>query len=133
MNADHSLFHTLYYSAAVVGLNTSAQLEAGIVGRPVYTLLQDEFVDGQQGTLHFKYLLKENGGFVDVAPDFEGHRRQLAAAVGGEYDRDAIRRFTERFLRPSGLDRPATPIMVKAIERFAVDCATRSGGEAAAS
>jgi len=119
MNADPTLLDTVHHSAAVVGLNTSAQLEAGILGRPVLTILAPEFEEGQQGTLHFSYLLKEHGGFVDVAPDFEVHRRQLAAAVAGDYDRQAIRSFIEQFLRPNGIDRPATPFMVRAIEEFA--------------
>jgi hypothetical protein len=109
----------VHHSAAVVGLNTSAQLEAGILGRPVLTILAPEFAAGQQGTLHFSYLLKEQGGFVDVAPDFDTHRRQLAAAVGGDYDRHGIRTFIGQFLRPQGIDRPATPFMVEAIEQFA--------------
>jgi len=119
INADQTLFDTVHHSAAVVGLNTSAQLEAGIVGRPVLTILAPEFAEGQQGTLHFGYLLKEQGGFVEVAPDFETHRRQLAAAVAGEYDSVAIRRFIEQFLRPQGLGHPATPLMVEAIEQLA--------------
>ena len=121
MNADQGLFDLLYHSAAVVGLNTSAQLEAAIVGRPVCTILAPEFAEGQQGTLHFRYLLKERDGFVELAPDFEAHRQQLASAVRGEYDRDAIRQFTERFLRPSGLDRPAMPALVAAVEQLALD------------
>ena len=102
MNADQTLFDTGYHGAAVVGLNTSAQLEAGILGRPVLTILAPEFEAGQQGTLHFSYLLKEHGGFVDVAPDFDTHRRQLVAAVSGDYDPRAIRSFIEQFLRPRG-------------------------------
>jgi hypothetical protein len=119
INADQTLFDTVYHSAAVVGLNTSAQLEAAIVGRPVLTILAPEFSEGQHGTLHFSYLLKGHGGFVDVAPDFEAHRQQLAAAVAGRYDPAVIRNFVERFLRPRGLDSPATPHMVNAIEGFA--------------
>jgi hypothetical protein len=119
INADQSLLDTLAHSAAVVGLNTSAQLEAGVAGRPVFTILAPEFSGGQQGTLHFHYLLKEHGGFVEVAPDFEAHRQQLAAAVEERYDREGIRTFIQEFLRPHGLHRPATPIMVDAIERLA--------------
>ena len=119
INADQTLFDTVYHSAAVVGLNTSAQLEAAIVGRPVLTVLAPEFAEGQHGTLHFSYLLKNHGGFVDVAPDFETHRQHLAAAVAGQYDPAVIRNFVERFLRPRGLDSPATPHMVQAIEAFA--------------
>lgn len=118
LNADQTLFDTVFHSAAVVGLNTSAELEAGIVGRPVFTVLAGDHAEGQQGTIHFQYLLKEHGGFVDVAPDFATHRRQLAAAVRGEYDAAAIRTFIERFLRPHGWTQPATPLLVKAIEDF---------------
>lgn len=119
LNADQSLYDTLYHSAAVVGLNTSAQLEAGILGKPVYTLLAPGFERGQQGTLHFRYLLREGGGFVDVAKDFDEHRQQLADGVMGRYDREAIRRFIEGFVRPAGWDRPATPLLADAIEQMA--------------
>ena len=120
LNADQTLFDTLVHSAAVVGLNTSAQLEAGIVGRPVFTILAPaEVAEGQQGTIHFQYLLKEHGGFVEVAPDFQTHRRQLAAALRGEYDAAGIRTFIESFVRPRGLSHPATPFLVSAIEELA--------------
>lgn len=119
MNADQTLFDSVHHSVAVVGLNTSAQLEAGIAGRPVFTILAPEFSGGQQGTLHFQYLLKERGGFVEVAPDFETHRQHLTAAAAGEYDPAPIRAFIEQFLRPHGIDRPATPIMVDAIQALA--------------
>lgn len=119
ISTDQSLFDTLYHSAAAVGLNTSAQLEAGIVGRPVFTVLASEFAGGQAGTLHFQYLLKPNGGFVEVAPDFDTHRTQLAAAVAGRYDVEAIRSFIESFLRPLGRDGAVSPVMADAVERLA--------------
>lgn len=118
LNADQLLYDTLYHSAAVVGLNTSAQLEAGILGKPVCTVLAPEFEAGQQGTIHFRYLLREEGGFVEVARDFDDHRRQLADAVRGRYDAAAIRAFIERFIRPAGRERPATPILADAIQRL---------------
>jgi hypothetical protein len=119
LNSDQTLFDTVFHSAAVVGLNTSAELEAGIAGRPVFTILAGEHAEGQQGTIHFQYLLKERGGFVEAAPDFETHRRQLAAAVRGDYDAAPIRAFIERFLRPHGWTQPATPLLVSAIEELA--------------
>ena len=123
MNGDQLLFDTVHHSAAVVGLNTSAELEAGIVGRPVLTVLAPESSGGQRGTLHFDYLLKEHGGFVQLAPDLEVHRQQLAAAVAGEYDADGIRAFVRDFLRPHGLDRPVTPFVADAIEAAAAAAA----------
>lgn len=118
-NADQLLYDTLYHSAAVVGLNTSAQIEAGILGKPVCTILAPGFEKGQQGALHFRYLLREGGGFVNLARDFEEHRQQLADAVAGRYDPQHIRDFIERFIRPAGLSTPATPLLVEAIEHLA--------------
>ena len=46
----------MYHASATVGLNTSAMIEAAIVGRPVHTILVPEFQHSQEGTLHFRYL-----------------------------------------------------------------------------
>ena len=116
VNVDQALFDAIHHGAAVIGLNTSAQIEAGILGKPVYTILAPGLERGQQGTLHFHYLLRDGGGFVEVAKDFDEHRRGLADAVSGRYDADRIRGFVQRFIRPAGWDRPATPLLADAIE-----------------
>ncbi len=115
LNADQSLYDAMHHSAAVVGLNTSAQIEAGVLGKPVLTLLASGFEHGQQGTLHFHYLLKANGGFVEVGRDLDEHREQLAAVLAGRVSTDDIRSAVGRFIRPHGWDRPATPILADAI------------------
>ncbi len=114
-NADLVLYDTVYHSAAVVGLNTSAEIEAAIVGRPVFTIV-DPAAGGQEGTLHFHYLLRAHGGPVELAEDFVQHRTQLAAALTGSYDRSAITTFVHRFVRPHGLDVPVAPRVADAIE-----------------
>lgn len=120
VQADQGLYDSIHHSAAVVGLNTSAMIEAAVVGRPVLTVAAPEFAGGQQGTLHFRYLLVEHGGIVTLATGFEEHTRQLAAALTDESAaRERSRRFAESFVRPHGLDRPAAPIMVDEIERVA--------------
>jgi FkbM family methyltransferase len=112
------LYDCLFHCEAVVGLNTSAELEAAIVGRPVLTIkVPDQLADGQSGTLHFHYLLAENGGFVQSASTLEAHCAALARAVAGDVDREAIARFVHSFLRPDGLDVPATGRVVYEIER----------------
>ena len=50
-------YNSLYHSAAIVGLNTSAFLEGAIVGRPVFATLLPEHHENQEGTIHFHYLL----------------------------------------------------------------------------
>ena len=104
-NADAVLFDTVFHSAAVVGLNTSAEIEAAIVGRPVFTIV-DSNAGGQEGTLHFHYLLRSQGGHVELAGDFDEHRDQLSAALAGRSDRSRIDAFV-RALRPAArLERP---------------------------
>jgi len=111
-------FDSLSHSAAVVGINTTAMIEAGIVGRSVLTIRAPEFA--QETTLHFHYLLEENGGFVHVASSLDEHLRPLAQAVAGdESDAERRRQFVESFVRPHGLDRAATPIFADAIEELA--------------
>jgi hypothetical protein len=120
MNADQGLYDSLHHSAAVVGLNTSAMIEAAIVGRGVYTIASDEFSGGQSGTLHFHYLLADNGGLVLLAQTFDEHCRQLALGIAGDpATAERARRFVETFVRPRGIDRPAAPIMVEEVERTA--------------
>ena len=115
LNADQSLYDALHHSACVVGLNTSAQIEAAILAKPVFTLLAPGFEHGQQGTLHFHYLLKEHGGFVEKARDLDQHRDHLAGAVNGAVDSRGILQAVERFVRPHGWRQPATPILADAI------------------
>jgi len=118
VQADQGLYDSIHHAAAVVGLNTSAMIETAIVGRPVLTIAAPEFAGGQQGTLHFWYLLADNGGVVTMARGFDEHVRQLAAALAGDASAgERSRPFVESFARPRGLDRPAAPIMVDEIER----------------
>ena len=110
-----AFFECLYHARAVVALNTSAELEAGIVGRPVYTVLStDAAADGQANTVHFNYLLRDHGGFVHFAPDLAAHVAQLGAAFEAPPDTTAIRAFIARFLRPLG-DRPVAPALAEAL------------------
>jgi len=109
------LYDQIFASDAVVSLNTSAEIEAAIVGRPVLTFDAGDQAPGQEGSVHFRYLLAEEGGFVEHALGLEAHLVQLASAVGNDPLADARRRFLETFVRPNGLDRPAGPDLADAI------------------
>jgi FkbM family methyltransferase len=129
--ARQGFFECLFHSAAVVGLNTSAELEAAIVGRPVYTVIAgSEAADGQNSTLHFHYLLEEQGGCVRRANDLTEHVSQLQGEIDRPRDRAEIRRFAGEFLRPHGIDRPVAPVLADAIER-AMASGARPQAEAA--
>ena len=112
-------FDSLYYSSAVIGLVTSAFLEAAIVGRPILTFALPEYRMHQEEMIHFRYLTTVDGGVLRSAPDFETHFRQLGEAVAAGGARDARnRRFLGSFVRPAGLDVPGTPAFVEALERL---------------
>jgi len=110
-------FDSLYHSVAVVGINTSAMIEAAILGRPVLSLSVEEFSGTQEGTLHFHHLLPENGGFLRLASSLSDHVEQLVDVIERP---DTVRQETENFvrsfIRPHGLETPCTPILAGAIE-----------------
>jgi hypothetical protein len=115
------LFDSLYYSAAVVGVNTSAMVEAAILQKPVLSLLAPEFAATQEGTLHFHYLLPENGGFLRVAASIDEHVRQLAEALRNpDRIREQTERFVAGFIRPHGLGTACTPILTDVLQRAAL-------------
>ncbi|MCS6975625.1 MAG: hypothetical protein NZM31_01275 [Gemmatales bacterium] len=116
--ASAEYFDSIYHSDAVVGINTSALIEAGIIGRTSHTILAEEFADTQEGTLHFDYLIRD--GYLKVARDLSEHVQQLRATLdGGEAGKEHVRRFVGAFIRPHGLDQPCTPIVAHAIEELA--------------
>jgi hypothetical protein len=117
-------FEALTHSAAVVALNTSAALEAAIVGRPVFTILAGEAADGQASTLHFRYLLESEGGCVTLAATLDEHRAQLTAALDDSGRPERLRAFATSFMRPAGWTVPAFRVLADAIE-------TAYGGRAA--
>ena len=120
VQADPALYDSLYHAAAVIGLNTSAMIEAGIVGKPVFTIQTAEFAGGQEQTLHFHYLLARNGGLVEVARDVSEHVRQILDTLASPEDaRARTRRFVEVFVRPRGIDKAVAPIVADEIERAA--------------
>ena len=115
----NGFFDSMYHSAAVVGVNTSAMIESAIIGRPVFSLTTG-FGGTQTGTLHFHHLLPENGGFLRVARSFDEHVAQLSAVLRDPASVEAdTRRFVASFVRPHGVNRPCTPIVADVLERFA--------------
>lgn len=111
-------FDSLHYSAAVVGLNTSAFIEAAIVGRPVMAILPEAFRANQEGTLHFRYLMDTAGGVLTTARTLEEHARQLATMIEGPPAAVLERQqaFVRAFVRPHGLAVAATTLMADSVE-----------------
>jgi hypothetical protein len=112
-------YDSIHHSAAVVGANTTALIDAAIVGRRTYSVLLPELKGAQEQTLHFHYLLPENGGALIVARSLDEHLGQLRALLAGEAGADDWREpFLRTFVRPLGLERPVAPLVVDDLERF---------------
>ena len=116
LEAREGLFDSIFHAAAVAGLNTSAFIDAAIIGRPSFALLPPEFRDSQEGTLHFHYLLEAGGGALTVAGSPEQHRSQLAEALEAPSVAVPHARFVEAFVRPRGIEVAATDVLADALE-----------------
>jgi hypothetical protein len=126
-------FDSMHHSVGVVGINTSAMIEAAIVGRPVLSILTPEFSGSQEGTLHFHHLLPEHGGFLRVASSLDEHVAQLAAVLRNpDAAREELVGFVRSFIRPHGIDRACTPILVDALEQLGAAAAPAAARDTAA-
>jgi hypothetical protein len=111
-------FDTVFHAAAVVGINTTAMIEAAIIGKSVLTILEPSFA--QEATLHFHHLLEENGGFLHVASSLAEHANQLGEVLRqNALDAERRERFVQQFVRPPERTRPASLILADEIENLA--------------
>jgi hypothetical protein len=120
-------FHSICYSDAVVGVNTSAQIESAIAGKPVFSILSEQYAGTQSGTLHFRHLRDAGGGLLHMSPSLEAHVAQLAEVLASSRGSDErARRFVDVFVRPGGADRPAGDVFAAAVETAAPSVPRRS-------
>jgi len=116
-NSMNDFYDSMYHSVAAVGINTSAMIEAGILNKPVFTILAPDFNNTQEGTLHFHYLVQ--GGLLYISDGLDEHLDQLSKVLNGQSSyQERIRSFIENFVRPHGLNSPSTPIFVEAVENL---------------
>lgn len=118
----HAYFDSIFHCAAVVGINTSAFVEAAIVGRPTLAPVDPRFAHAQEGTLHFAHLDSGRGdGPVITGRTWDEHLDQLARALEdptGSASR--LAGFVESFVRPFGRDQPGAARFADAVEQAAV-------------
>lgn len=114
-----TFFDSLFHADAVVALNTTAMIDAAIVGRPVHTILDVRYRLSQESTFHFPYLTDPATGILEVAKDWATHLRQLAAALSSGPDTTRARRFVESFARPQGVDHASAPRLADLIGKLA--------------
>jgi hypothetical protein len=125
-------FHdSLLASDAVVGVNTTAMIEAAIVGRPVLTVRDPAFEHSQEQTLHFAHLTDTNGCAL-VAGTLDEHLTQLRDVLMARATRTAaLEHFVRTFVRPGGIDRRATDCLCDALEASAPAASRSAPADAA--
>ena len=111
------LYNTLYHSAAVVGINTSAMIESVIVGKPVVSYLTDEYRKTQAEAQHFQQLLAENVLEVVKTPEefVEVAGKLIAGKDTHKKEREA---FVKKFIRPLGFEKLAGEAAADEIEKM---------------
>jgi hypothetical protein len=119
-NSRNDYFHSLLFSRGIVGINTSALIEAGIIRRPVFTITDPEFAATQEGTLHFHHLTSVNGGLLHTATTLDEHANQLATSLADPSGTaEKSRRFVEAFIRGAGSDATGTDRFFAGLEDMA--------------
>lgn len=112
--ARSTYYDSLVYSAAVIGVNTTGFLESAILDKPCLTLVTSLTSQGQEMRAHFKHLM--DAGYIEVAKDFSELVSKTMAIVSGADARNENRmKFVQDFIRPHGLDAPASQVMTGAI------------------
>lgn len=110
-------FDTLFYSFAVLGINTSGFIDAVICGKPIVALSDDNFKKTQVETEHFKQLLEND--VIEIAKRGE-LTRVLGNLLAGKDTRKSKRKsFIRKFIRPLGLGVSAGEVAAGEIERIA--------------
>ena len=110
-----SYYDTLYHSIAAVGINTSAFLEAAIVGKPCLTILNDYYRHSQSGLGHFQHLV--DGDFIEISSSFSEAAERLAKIkLGIDRMKENRKNFVKEFVRPIGIDQSPSQKMAEEIE-----------------
>ncbi|HEB73571.1 MAG TPA: hypothetical protein ENI77_13265 [Nitrospirae bacterium] len=114
-SSERDYYYQLKYCEAVVGINTSALLEAAIVDKPCVTILSDKYKYTQFGLGHFHHLL--NGGFMEISDDLDKAVAIIANITDGIDSRKVERnKFVKEFIRPHGLNKEVGEITGDYIE-----------------
>jgi hypothetical protein len=122
-------YESMLYSDIVVGINTTAMIEAGILEKPVFTIVpqNDRFGihEGTYGTLHFNYLRNAgDGGLIQYSETYDDHLNQLEEFFrlndkqrAGQIEK--IKNYIKEFVRPNGLTENVTQIYYNRIKEQA--------------
>ena len=111
-------FDQLSAAICVVGLNTTAFLEAVVAGRPCLTITGEKFYSAHEQTGHFRHLL--DADFLEIAHSATDVAERVARIREGVDEKaEGRRQFAEWFLRPRGLESAVAPGLADTVEELA--------------
>jgi len=117
-SARQNYYHSMFYSRAVVGVNTTAMIEAAVVDKPCVTILTERYQATQTGRGHFHHLLKAD--FLEIAHGFNESAGIIQQILAGNDVKAANRRkFVHEFVRPYGMDKPVATLFARAVKQAA--------------
>ncbi len=111
-------YNSIYHSVAVVGVNTTAFLEASALDKPCVTIISKEYGETQQ-LVHFHHLV--DGGFLETANRVEDMGEIIGQIVSGTDERAVQRReFVKNFLKSLESGKSAVTVYADLMERLGV-------------
>jgi hypothetical protein len=118
--AKDNYLSSLTYADGVMAINTTAMIEAALLGKPVFTLLGTPLEPNQTGTHHFGHLFNEGNGILRATSSMDQHLEWLRRTLAGEAPfSDEERSYVEMFARPHGRETSATELICDNIEEVA--------------
>jgi hypothetical protein len=100
------MLNLVHHSEAFIGVNTSAMLDAVIVGKPGLSIVSDEYRETHEEAPHFRDMKEADVLYLES--DCDRAVRRLAAVLAGDDPRAVNReRFVRNFIRPLGFERDA--------------------------
>jgi hypothetical protein len=117
--AARDLYNSIVHAEAVAGLSTSAFIETAILDRPCALISNARSAPNSlyAAFAHFEILL--GLGYPEVARDeFECARWLAQVARGADAGAARRRDFVRRFVRPRGLDAPASVFAARALREL---------------
>ncbi len=109
-------YDTMYHSAAIVGVNTSAMLDALVIDRPVISILEKQYDHTQADTYHFSELIKSGAIYLKKPDEIEGTLIDIFDGRDGLQEKR--RQFVAGHLMPRGLGISAGEVIADEIEQL---------------
>ncbi len=108
-------YNLLFYSEAVVSINTSGMVDAIIAGRPVISFERKEFSTTQVLAQHYRHMRQSNALYVTKTPQefLEIFSKLL---LGEDFKKPDREKFIRDFVRPRGIDKSAGEVVAQETE-----------------